>query len=142
MKRSKLIGELKYKDLNIFDHSTSVRNFTAHLGMLFCDAPGLKWDLGIIHNDSTSHTFVRFIGKNLMNKTRSDPSTPSPSFKDAQHALSMLYKRFFTIMLAQNRNRVFVPSGKVRRSEVGQLESIHSRMPMDPVMFYIAVAIL
>lgn len=96
----------------------------------------------MIHNDKTSHTFVQFISKNQMNKTHSDPSTPSPSVEDAQHALSMLYKGFFTIMLAPNRNWVFVPCGKVRRFEVGQLEAIHSRMLMDPVMFYIAVAIL
>ena len=54
----------------------------------------------------------------------------------------MFYKRFFPILLALNQNRIFVPAGKVRRSEVGQLESIQPRISMDPVMFYIAVAIL
>jgi len=54
----------------------------------------------------------------------------------------MVYKRFFTILLAQNHDRIFVPAGNVRRSEVGELESLKPRMSMDPVMFYLAVVIL
>lgn len=138
----KLIGELKYNDPRICTHSTSGRNFTAQLATLLRDAAGLKWDMGIMHNDNRSHTFAQFIGEYLINKTLSDPLTPLRSFEDAQHALSMFNKGFFTIVLAQNRNRVFGPSGNVRRSEVGQLESIQPRWSIDPVMFYITMAIL
>ena len=141
VKKSKLIGELKYNDPTIFNRSTSVGNFTAQLAKLFY-APRGKCVFGIMHNDNSSHSFSQFIGEYLINKTLSDPSTPSPSFEDAQQALSMVYKRFFTILLAQNQNRIFVPVGKVRRSEVGELESLKPRMSMDPVMFYIAVVIL
>ena len=45
-------------------------------------------------------------------------------------------------MLALNQNTIFVPAGNVRRSEVGQPVSIQPQMSMDPVIFYIAVAIL
>jgi len=142
VKRSKLIGELKYNDPTIFNRSTTVGNFTAQLARHFCAPPGKIGDFGIMHNDNSSHSFSQFIGEYLINKTLSDPSTPSPSFEDAQHALSMPYKRFFTILLAQNQDKIFVPAGKVRRSEVGKLESLKPRMSMDPVMFYIAVIVL
>ena len=142
VKRSKLIGELKYNDPRIFNYSTSVGNFTAQLARLLSAPPKNGFDFGIMHNDSSSHSFSQFIGEYLINKTLSDPSTPSPSFEDAQLALSKFYKRFFTILLAQNSNRIFVPAGKVRRSEMGKLESFQPRMLMDPVMFYIAVVIL
>jgi len=142
VKRSKLIGELKYDDPRIFNHSTSVWNFTAQLAKLLSGAPQHSLDYGIMHNGNSSHSFLHFIGEYLINKTLSNPSTPSPSFEDAQNALSKFYKRFFTILLAQNQDRIFVPAGKVRRSEVGELESLKPRMSMDPVMFYIAVVIL
>ena len=144
VKRSKLIGKLKYDDPRIFDRSTSVGNFTAQLAMLLRVPPKQGFDVGIMHNDNdnTSHSFAQFIGEYLLNKTLSDPATTSPSFDDAQQALSGFYKRLFTILLALNQNRIFVPAGKVPRSEVGQLEFFQSRMSMDPVMFYIAVAIL
>ena len=143
VKRSKLIGELKYDDPRIFNHSTSVGNFTAQLARLLSAPPGLVLDFyGLMHNDNSSHSFLHFVGEFLINKTLSNPSTPSPSFEDAQNALSKFYKRFFTILLAQNQDRIFIPAGKVRRSEVGKLESLKPRMSMDPTMFYIAVVIL
>ena len=144
VKRSQLMGELKYNDPTIFNRSTTVGNFTAQLARLFCAPPGKigDFDFGIMHNDNSSHSFSQFIGEYLTNKTLSDPSTSSPSFEDAQHALSMPYKRFFTILLAQNQDKIFVPAGKVRRSEIGKLESLKPRMSMDPVMFYVAVIVL
>ena len=142
VKRFKLIGELKYNDPTIFNRSTTVGNFTAQLTRLFLSLPGAEGGIGIMHNDNSSNSFSQFIGEQLINKTLSDPTTPSPSFEDAQQALSMVYKRFFTILLAQNQDRIFVPAGKVRRSEIGELESLKPRMSMDPVMFYLAVAIL
>ena len=142
VKRFKLIGELKYNDPRIFNHSTSVGNFTAQLAMLLRVSPRKGLDLIIMHNDNSSHSFSQFIGEYLINKTLSDPSTPSPSFEDAEKALSKFYKRFFPIVLAQSRNTIFVATSNVSRSEVGQLESFHPRMSMDPGMFYIAVAIL
>jgi len=45
-------------------------------------------------------------------------------------------------MLPLNPDAIFVPAGKVPRSEVGQLALLQPRMSMDPVMFYIAVSIL
>ena len=142
VKRSKLIGELKYNDPTIFNHSTTVGDFTAQLAMLFRAPPGDRVDIGIIHNDNSSHSPSQFIGEYLIKKTLSDPATPSPSFEDAQQALSMFYKRFSTFLLAQNQERIFVPGGKVHRSEVGEHQSLKPRMLMDPVMSYIAVAIL
>ena len=142
VKRSKLIGELKYNDPTILNRSTSAGNFTAQLATLFSKSPSSGIDSGVMHSENSSHSFPHFIGEYLINKTLSDPSTPSPSFEDAQHALSMVYKRFFIILLAQNQDTIFVPAGKVRRSEVGKLESLKPRMLMDPVMFYIAVVIL
>ena len=142
VKRSKLIGELKYDDPRIFNRSTSVGNFTAQLAKLLRLPPKQKYDVGIMHNDNTSHCFSLFIGEHLINKTLSNPSTPPPSFEDAQQALSKFYKRFFTILLAQNWNSIFVPAGNVHRSKVGQLESLEPRISMDTVMFYIAVVIL
>ncbi|PUU79492.1 hypothetical protein B9Z19DRAFT_1125086 [Tuber borchii] len=142
VKKSKLIGELKYNDPTIFNRSTSVGNFTAQLATLFAKPPRLGIDSSSMHSENSSHSFSQFIGEYLINKTLSDPTTPSPSFEDAQRALSMVYKRFFTILLAQNQDTIFVPAGKVRRSEVGKLESLKPRMSMDPVMFYIAVVVL
>ena len=142
VKKSKLIGELKYNDPTIFNHTTTVGNFTAQLAILFRTPPGKRIDGGIMHNDNSSRGFSQFIGEYLINKTLSDPSTPPPSFEDAQQALSIFYKRFFAILLAQNQDRIFVPAGKVHRSEVGELESLKPRMSMDPMMFYIAVVIL
>ena len=142
VKRSRLIGELIYNDPRIFNDSTSVGDFTAQLAMLLRAPPRRESDFGIMHNDNSSHSFSQFIGEYLINKTLSNPATPSPSFEDAQQALSKFYKRFFPIVLAQNRDSIFVPAGSVHRSEVGQLESLEPRMSMDPVMFYIAVAIL
>ena len=142
VKRSKLIGELKYDDPRVFNHSTSVVNFTAQLAMLLRAPPARGLDFGIMHNDNSTHSFSQFIGEHLINKTLANPSTPSPTFDDAQQALSKFYQRFFTILLAQNQDKIFVPSGDVPRSEIGQLESFKARMSMDPVMFYIAVGIL
>ena len=144
VKRSKLLGDLKYDDPTIFNHSTSVGNFTAQLAIILSTPLRVDGGLyfGTMRNDNSSHSFPLFIGEYLINKNLSDPSTPSPKFEDAQEALSKFYKRFFTILLAQNRDTIFVPAGNVSRSEVGQLESIQPRMSMDPVMFYIAVAIL
>ena len=142
VKKSKLIGELKYDDPRVFNGSTSVGNFTAQLAMLLRVPPKQGFDVGIMHDDNTSHCFPQFIGECLINKTLSDPSTPSPNFEDAQYALSKFYKRFFSIVLALNQKTIFVPAGKVPRSEVGQLESFQPRMSMDPVMFYFAVGIL
>ena len=141
VKRSKLIGELKYDDPRIFNHSTAVGNFTAQLAILLRSSP-TDPDLSIMHNDHLSHSFLQFIGEHLINKNLSDPSTPPPSFEDAQQALSKFYKRFFAILFAQNQDRIFVPAGNLHRSEVGQFESLEPRMSMDPVMFYIAVGIL
>ena len=139
VKRSQLIGELRYDDPRIFNASTSAGNFTAQLVGLLIEP---RSHSGIMHNDDSSHSFSQFIGEHLINKTLSDPATPSPSFEDAQLALSKFYKLFFTILLAQNHDRIFVPAGKVRRSAIGKLESLKPRMSMDPAMFYIAVAIL
>ena len=134
--------ELKYDYPGIFNRWTSVGNFTAQLAMLLRTPPPQRLDVGIMHNDNQPHSFSQFIGEYLVNKTLSDPSTPSPSFEDAQQALSKFYKRFFPIMLAQNQNRTFVPAGKVRKLEVSQLVSIQPQISMDPVIFCIAVAIL
>ena len=142
MKRSQPIGELRYDDPRIFNASTSVGNFKAQLVHLLIQPVSLILDPGIMHNDNSSHSFSLFIGEYLINKTLSDPATPSPSFEDVQLALSKFYKRFFTILLAQNYDRLFIPVGKVRISAVGKLESLKPRMSMDPVMFYIAVAAL
>jgi len=142
MKRSKLIGELKYDDRRIFYYSTSARNFTAQLAMLHVEPPWNRLDYGIMHNDNSFHSFSHLIGEYLVTKTLSDSSPPSPRFEDAQHALSKFYKHFFPIVLSQNLNRIFVPAGNVRRSAVGQLNSIQPRMSMDSVMLYIAVVIL
>jgi len=142
VRRSKLIGELKYDDPRIFNRSTSVGNFTSQLAKLLSVPPGYGSDSGIMNSGNSSHSFPHFVGEYLINKTLSKPSTPSPSFEDAQHALSEFYKRLFTILLAQNQDRIFVPESKVRRSEVGELQSLKRRMSMDPVMFYIAVVIL
>ena len=142
VKKSKLIGQLKYDDPEIFNGSTPVGDFVAQLAMILRAPPGRDLDFGIMHNDNSSHSFSQCIGEYLINKTLSDPSTPSPSFEDAQQALSKFYKRFFTVLLAQNRNSIFVPAGNLRRSGVSQLVSLEPRMSMDPVMFYIAVAIL
>ena len=142
VKRSELIGELKYNDSGIFNRSTSVGNFTAQLAMLIRASPMQGLDFGTMHSDNSSHSFSQFISEYLIGKTLSDPSTPSPSFEDAQQALSKFYKRFFTVVISQNQNKIFVPAGNVSRSEVGQFESIQPRMSMDPVMFHIAVAIL
>ena len=57
VKRSKLIGELKYDDPRIFNHSTSVRNFTAQLAMLLRVSPRKGLDLIIMHNDNSTHSF-------------------------------------------------------------------------------------
>ncbi|PUU73734.1 hypothetical protein B9Z19DRAFT_1134549 [Tuber borchii] len=142
VKRSKHRGELKYDDPGIFNLLTSASNFTAQFAILLRTPPPERLNIGIMHNDNQPHSFPQFIGEYLINNTLSDPSTPLPNFEDAQHALSKLYKRFFTIVLARNQNTIFVPAGKVPRSEVGQLESIQPRMSMDPVMFYTAMAIL
>ena len=142
VKRSMLISDLKYDDPTIFNRSTSFGNFTAQLAILLNTPLYTGRNFGIMHNDNSSHSFSQFIGEHLIKKTLSDPSTPSPSFEDAQQALSKFYKRFFTVLLAQNRDTIFVPAGNVSRSEVGQLESIQPRISMDPVMFCIAVAIL
>ncbi|PUU73735.1 hypothetical protein B9Z19DRAFT_1094473 [Tuber borchii] len=142
VKRTKLIGGLQYDDPRIFNRSTSVGSFTAQLAMLLRVPPKQGFDVGIMHSDDISPCFPQFIGGHLINNTLSDPSTPSPSFEDAQHALSKFYKRFFTIVLAMNQDTIFVPAGNVSRSEVGQLVSFQPRMSMDPVIFYIAVAIL
>ena len=142
VKRSQLIGELRYDDPRIFNASTSVGNFTAQLVSLLIQPTKYTLDFSTMHNDNSSHSFSQFLGEHLINKTLSDPATPSPSFEDAQLALSKFYKRFLTILLALNYDRVFVPAGEVHRSAVGKLESLKPRMSMDPAMFYIAVVIL
>jgi len=139
---SNLIEGLKYDDPGIFYHSTPVSNFTTQLAMLLRTPPLQRLDVGIMHNDNTSHCFSQFIGKYLINKTLSNPSTPSPSFVDAQHAPSKFYKCFSTIVLVLNQNTIFFPAGKAPRSEIDQLMFIQPRMLMDPVIFYIAVDIL
>ncbi|PUU76812.1 hypothetical protein B9Z19DRAFT_1129187 [Tuber borchii] len=83
VKRFKLIGELKYDDPRLFNRCTSVGDFTAQLAMLFRAPPSHRIDYGIMHNDNSSHSFSQFIGEYLINKTLSDPSTPSRSFEDA-----------------------------------------------------------
>jgi len=45
-------------------------------------------------------------------------------------------------VLALNYDKIFVPTGNDLRSEVGPLKSLNPWMFMDPVMFYIAVAVL
>ncbi|PUU73919.1 hypothetical protein B9Z19DRAFT_1196591 [Tuber borchii] len=142
VKKFKRIGELKYDDPRIFNGSTSVGNFTAQLAILLRASPNKELDLSIMHYFNSSHSFPHFIGEYLINKNLSDPSTPSPSFEDAQQALSKFYECFFPIVLARNRDRIFVPTGNLGRSGVGQLLSLEPRMLMDPVMFYIAVVIL
>ena len=142
VKRSQLIGELRYNDPRIFNASTSTENFTAQLVSLLIQPARYISYFGIIHDDNLSHSFSQFLGEHLINKTLSDPTTPSPSFEDAQLALSKFYKRFLTILLAQNQDTVFVSAGNLRRSAIGKLESLKPRMSMDPAMFYIAVAIL
>ena len=139
VRRSQLIGELRYDDPRIFNASTSAGNFTAQLVWLLTEP---RSHAGVMHSDNSSHSFSQFIGEHLINKTLSDPATPSPSFEDAQLALSKFYKLFFTILLALNQDRIFVPAGEARRTVIGKLESLKPRMSMDPVMFYIAVAIL
>ena len=142
VKRSKLIGELRYDDPRIFNASSSVGNFKAQLAWLFISPRTFPLSYPLMHNDNSSHSFSQFLGEHLINKMLSDPATPSPSFEDAQLALSKLYKIFFTILLTQNQDRIFVPAGNVRRSAIGKLESLKPRMSMDPAMFYIAVVIL
>ncbi|KAG0127965.1 hypothetical protein HOY82DRAFT_624030 [Tuber indicum] len=141
VKRSELIGQLKYNDPRLFNHSTTIRNFTAQLGVLFGAHP-MGGHQGVMHDDNSAHIFPQFIGEYLTNKTLSNPGTPPPSFEEAQHALSTFYKRFIAILLAQNKDRIFVRAAKVPRSQVGELESLQPRMSMDPVMFYMAVAVL
>ena len=139
---SEFVGGLKYDDPRLFNRSTSVGNFTAQLAMLLRAPPRKRLDFSIMPNDNSPNSFSQFIGEHLINKTLSDPSTPSPTFEDAEQVLSKFYKRFFTMVLGLNHGKIFVPAGNALRSEVGQLESWNLRMFMDPVMFYIAVVIL
>ncbi|CUS11873.1 unnamed protein product [Tuber aestivum] len=141
VKRSKLVGELRYNDPGIFNLSTTVGNFTAQLATLFRAPPRKAKDFGIMHNDNSSHSFSQFIGESLIGKTLSDPTTPSPDFEDAQRALSKFYKRFITILFSQNRDQIFAPAVGTPRAELG-LQSLKPRISMDPVMFYAAVFIL
>jgi len=83
VKRSKLIGELKYDDTRIFNYSTLVGNFTAQLGKISTASPSLLPGAVLMHNDNSSNRFLHFISEHLINKRLSDPSTPSPSFEDA-----------------------------------------------------------
>jgi len=76
------------------------------------------------NDNSPHHIFSHFVSQYLINLTLSDPSTPSLSFEDTQHPLSKFYKRFFTILLTKNQERIFAFSGKVPRSELGKLEPL------------------
>jgi len=90
VKQSKRIGQLKYHNPGIFTHSTSVGNFKAQPAIIL-HVPLMEGiDFGIMHNN-TSHSFSQFSGEFLINNTPSDPSTRSPHFQDAQHAMSKFY---------------------------------------------------
>jgi len=88
MKKTKRIRELKYNDSRIFNHSTSVGNFTAQLAKLLSAPPWTGANYGVMNNNNSSNSLSHFVGEYLINKTLSHPSTSSPILEDAQQVMS------------------------------------------------------
>ena len=140
---------LTYDDSSFFNHSTTITSFKSQLSTIIRTNPFNGRDRGGMHNDIFPNTLPHY----LMDLSRSEngqktlslPDTPPPSFEDAQKTFQKFYSRIAAIVIGQNSERIFrstTKDGGKKPQTTGRISSEQSRVSMDPVMFYIAAALL
>ena len=145
VQESKRLTPFSYDNSSLFSHSTTIASFKAQLSTITRTNPSSGRDTGCMHNDeyprSLPHYLLEYTGQGAL----CNPSTPPPSFENAQLRFQQFYHEFAPIVIGQNSGRIFRSTTKDggRKPQVsGQRISILNRVSMDPVMFYIAVVLL
>ena len=132
-----------YDNSSLFNHSTTIASFKAQLKTL----TGTNWrrDTGVMHNDKDTHSLPHYFIESKGLGPSCDPSTPPPSFEDAQRGFQDFYSWFAPIVIGKNSERIFrstAGDGGRKPQVSGQIISLQNRVSMDPVMFYIAIVLL
>ena len=136
---------LTYDSTSIFNHSTTIAGFKAQLHIIILTNPYSSRDVARMHSNQYTRSLVHYFIESRAQTPLCDPSTPPPSFEDAQRAFQDFYSWFAPIAIGQYSQRVFrstTKDGGRKPQTSGQIISIHNRVSMDPVMFYIAIALL
>ena len=141
----KRLTPLSYDDSSLFSHSTTIASFKAQLSTIIRTNPYSGRDTGGMHNDQYPRSLPHYFMESTGQAPLSDPSTPPPSFEEAQRRFQAFYSWIAPIVIGQNSERIFRPTtkdggGKPQAS--GQRISIQNRVSMDPSMFYIATFLL
>ena len=166
--RAEPLTPFTYDDSSFFNHSTTIASFKSQLSTIIRTNPFNGRDTGGMHNDISPKTlphslmdFLRsdegqrslylpaiimeFSGSEQQQSSLSDPDTPPPSFEDAQETFQDFYGWMAAIVINKNSERIFRPTTKAagkKPQTSGWISYQQSRVSMDPVMFYIATALL
>ena len=145
VRKFKRLTPLSYDNSSLFNHSTPIASFKAQLSSIIRTNPSSSGrDRGGLHNDKDPRTLPHFLLE-YGRETLCDPSTPPPSFENAQGRFQSFYSWFAPVVIGQNSERIFRSTTKDggRKPQVsGQIISLQNRVSMDPVMFYIAIVLL
>ena len=138
-----------YDDSSFFNHSTTITSFKSQLSTIIRTNPFNGRDTGGMHNDispnTLPHSLMDFLRSEQGQSSLSLPDTPPPSFEDAQTTFQDFYSWMAAIVISQNSERIFrstTKDGGKKPQTSGWISYQQSRVSMDPVMFYIATALL
>ena len=145
VQKFKRLTPFTYDDSAIFNHSTTIASFKAQLNTIIQLSPYAISDTAWMHSDQHPRGLPHYFIESAAQAPLCDPSTPPPSFEDAQRGFQEFYSRFASIAIGQHSQRVFrstTKDGGRKPQTSGQIISVQNRVSMDPVMFYIAIVLL
>ena len=138
-----------YDDSSFFNHSTTITSFKSQLSTIIRTNPFNGRDTGGMHNDifpnTLSHYLMDLSRSGLEQNSLSLPNSPPPSFEDAQKTFRDFYSQMAAIVISQNSQHIFRPTtkdGGGKSQTSGWIVSAQTRVLMDPIMFFIATALL
>ena len=138
---------IPYDDSSFFGHLTTITSLKSQLGTIIRTNPSSGRDTGGMHNGNASNTLPHYLMGIPYSEQNSLPlpDSPPPSFEDAQKRFQYLYSQMATIVFSTNSERIFLSAtkdGDKNPKTFGWISTQQSRVSMDPVMFYIATALL
>ena len=145
VQRFKRLTPLTYDRFSLFNHSTAITSFKAQLSTIIRTNPASGKDSAGVHSDEYPRSFPHYLIEQRSIKPLYNPSTPPPSFGDAQRGFQDFYSWFTPIVFGQNSERIFrstTKDGGRKPQGPGRIISIQNRVSMDPGMFYIATTLL
>ena len=133
-----------YDDSSLLN-SSAITSFKAQLSTIVRTNPYTGRDTGQMHNGRSCHTFPHYVVNRAAPVPICDSERPPPSLRDVQQGLQGFYSWFAAIVIGQNSERIFrstTKDGGEAPQMTGRRIYLQNCVSMDPVLFYIATALL